>query len=110
MDEILAKYSLSQYAARYIFVHIRTGGLEVEFYPSIVKTFQNPRTLDLIYQISSYAMPDEYYFPYPSRPATGLGIHLLHLASMYGVSVLCREILRQSNMIERMYHLFELIL
>jgi hypothetical protein len=39
--EHLAKYSLSSYASRYCFVHIREGGLEEEFSQAIVKALES---------------------------------------------------------------------
>jgi ankyrin repeat protein len=107
MKDHLAKYSLSRYASHYCFVHIREGGLEVELYPVIVKIFKNHRTLDLVYQIGMYTM-DGYVLHPDLLSGCDLGIHLLHLASMHGLCILCREILRQSKLLQKLYYLCKL--
>jgi ankyrin repeat protein len=107
MEDHLAKYSLSRYASRYCFVHIPEGGLEVELYSVITKTFKNRHTLDLVYQIGRYIM-DDGYLSRPFLPGSDLGIHLLHLASLHGLCILCRELLRHTKWLQKLYYLCKL--
>lgn len=93
LEEHLARYQLSSYASRYWSVHIREGGLEEKFVPTILKTFESQGVRDSVYQIAEYS--EDLVAPDPA-------IHLLHLASMYGLSILCREILRPTNKNQRL--------
>jgi hypothetical protein len=94
----LEKYKLSSYASRYWFVHIRQAQLEEKFCHAIIKTFENQGTRDSVYQLHEF----NGWFPDFERP---IGAHLLHLASMHGLGILCSEVLRRSDTIQRMYFL-----
>ena len=94
----MERYNLSQYAATYWFVHLREEGLEEKFVPSILKTFESPGVRNSIVQIFNYAKGQLLY----SLP---LRFHLLHLASMHGLCILCREILQSTNKMQRLYRL-----
>jgi hypothetical protein len=96
----LEKYKLSSYASRYWFVHIRQGRLEEKFCQAIIKTFENQGTRDSVYQLLEYCIYGRYS-AFPLR----YEVHLLHLASMHGLRILCGEVLRQSNTMPRMYFL-----
>jgi hypothetical protein len=97
MKACMRKYRLISYASSYCFVHLREGGLEEKLYQAIVKTFENPGTRDAVYQMGFYLMED--WCPFRSG---SLGIHLLHLASMHGLFILCRVVLRQCNTVQRL--------
>ena len=97
LKEHLNKYKLSRYASRYWFVHIREGNLEEKFAAAILKTFEMQDTRDSVFQIAEYVKdPDGFEHYYPA------GIHLLHLAAMHGLAVLCREILRQTSKVQKL--------
>ena len=100
IEEHLEKYKLSSYTSRYWFVHIREGRLEEKFCEAIVKTLENQGTRDSIHQLREYCIND-WYYPFQSPR----GVQLLHLASMHGLRILCGELLRQSNTMQRMYFL-----
>jgi len=85
LEEHLDKYKLSSYASRYCFLHIREGNLEEKFAADILKTFERQDIRDLVFQIAEYPYRFDNYHP--------AAIQLLHLASMRGLAVLCREIL-----------------
>ena len=96
----LEKYKLSSYASRYWFVHIREGRLEERFCQAIIKTFESQGTRDSVCQLRKCCDSlnlGYFHFDHP------IGGHLLHLASMYGLPILCGEVFRQSNTMQRMY-------
>jgi hypothetical protein len=98
IEKHLEQYKLSSYVSRYWFVHIRQGRLEEKFCQAIIKTFENQGTRDSVYQLSEYCSIEWYIgFQLP------IGVHLLHLASMHGLRILCGEVLRQSSRMQRMY-------
>jgi hypothetical protein len=71
--------------------------LEEEFAAAILKTFEIQDTRDSVFQIAEYLKnPDWFRYYYPA------GIHLLHLAAMHGLVVLCREILRQTSKVQKL--------
>jgi hypothetical protein len=97
LKEHLNKYKLSRYASRYWFVHIQEGNLEEKFAAAILETFEMQDTRDSVFQIAEYVKdPDWFRYYYPA------GIHLLHLAAMHGLPVLCREILRQTSKVQKL--------
>jgi hypothetical protein len=96
----LEKYKLSSYASRYWSVHIREGRLENKFFHAIVKTFENQGTRDSVCQIHEYTKYKSFWGSDDS-----LGVHLLHLVSIHGLCVLCNEVLRKSDMMQRVYFL-----
>ena len=89
----LQKYKLSSYASRFWSVHIREGQLEKKLFQAIVKTFENQGTRDSVCQIREYT-DREHKVLWELRP----GVQSLHFASMNGLCLLCRELLRQSTM------------
>jgi hypothetical protein len=98
LEDHLQKYKLSSYASRNCFRHIREGNLEVRLAAAILKTFENQGTILSVFQILEHFKDPFFYYEYgPSS------IHLLHLASMHGLSIVCEEILRQSSRIQRLY-------
>lgn len=99
IDEHISRYPFSSYATRYWSVHIREGGLEGVLVPAIFKTFENQIVRDSISEIAEYKGPT--YLRDVKRPR----LHLLHLASMYGLCVLCQEILFRTNKIDKLYPL-----
>jgi hypothetical protein len=99
LEEHLKKYKLSSYASRYWFVHIRPRRLEENFCQAIFKTFENQGTRDTVHQLRDYNNDEWYSLNFP------IGVHLLHLASMHGLRILCAEVLRQSTTRRRMYFL-----
>jgi hypothetical protein len=103
MERHLDMYTLSTYALRYCFVHIRERRLEEKFYQVIVKTFENQSTLDTVYQLREHLSNNLQYRSDSLKSPRD--VHLLHLASLDGLQILCREILRKANMRQRMYFL-----
>lgn len=97
LKEHLNKHKLSLYALRYWFVHIREGNLEEKFAAAILKTFEKQDTRDSVFQIAEYVKHPNWFDDY--YPA---GIHLLHIAAMHGLVVLCREKLRQTSKIQKL--------
>lgn len=97
LQEHLDKYKLSSYASRYWFVHIREGNLEEMFVASILKSFEKQDIRDSVFQIAEYLKGPGWFNDY--YPAA---IQLLHLASMHGLAVLCREILRKTSKAQRL--------
>ena len=95
LQEHLDKYSLSSYASKYWFIHIREGNLEEKFAVSILKTFEKQGIRDSVFQIAEYVK-------WPGISYDPVAIHLLHLASMHGLNVLCRKILRKANTAQRL--------
>jgi len=103
LEKHLEKYKLSSYASRYWFVHIRQGRLEEKFCQAIIKTFESQGTRDSVFQLREYCSSSlwdpQWAWHRPSE------VHLLHLASMHGLRILCGEILQQRNSMQRMYFL-----
>jgi ankyrin repeat protein len=97
VKEHLTRYPLSRYASRYWFIHVREGGLEEKFVPTILKTFETQSVRYSVYLIAGYR-EGEFCFA-PSM------LHLLHLASKHGLCILCREILQPLNKIQSLYFL-----
>lgn len=91
----LEKYKLSGYAVRYWFIHIREGNLEEKFVGSILKTFEKQGTRDSVFQIYQ----SEIGFRLDTNPPA---IHVLHLAAMHGLPVLCRQVLRQTSRVQKL--------
>jgi hypothetical protein len=98
--EHMHKYKLSGYVAQYWFVHVREGRLEGKFGSAIIKTFQNQGTPGSVYRIAEYLRPSGPPYAHPPM------LNLLHLASMYGLCILCREILTRTNKMQRLYFSF----
>jgi hypothetical protein len=98
----LDNYSLFPYVSRYWAVHIRDGGLEVELQGVIAETFKNRNLLKLIYRIGRHQFTRTGGYEAPLSSVFSERVGLLHLASMHGLSNLCREILSQSSKIEKL--------
>ena len=96
LKEHLDKHRLSSYASRYWSIHIREGNLEGKFAVAILDTFKMQEIRDSVFQIAEYLKHTHWV---PNNPAK---IHLLHLASMHGLAVLCREILRKASKAQRL--------
>jgi hypothetical protein len=90
-----ASYPLSSYAVKYWSVHIPEGGLEGQFIPTILKTFESQCVRDSIYRLSQWS----HSVKISDRPM----LSLLHLASLHGLSILCRELLRPASKIQSVY-------
>ena len=80
------KYKLSTYASRHWFEHVR-GESEDQFHAMIFETFKSQGTRDSIFQIAEFS---RYRFWDLQCHAN---ISFLHLASMHGLSKLCRKLL-----------------
>jgi len=95
VEEHMVRYPLSGCASRYWFVHVR-GGLEEKFVPIILKTFQIENVRLLVNEIANYS--EFGYFLAPRIRHS----HLLHTASDYGLPIMCHEILRPTNKIQKL--------
>ena len=98
----LEKYKLSSYASRFWSVHIRESRLESKLLQAIVKTFENQGPRDSVYMISEYTHHYGYVVWWELSSASR-GVQFLHFASLHGLCILCRELLRQSNTMQRLY-------
>jgi hypothetical protein len=96
LEEHLDKYNLSSYASRYWFVHIREGNLEGKLATAFLDTFEKQDIRDSVFQIAEYLKGPHFSHYYPAK------IHLLHFASMHGLAVLFREILRKISKAQRL--------
>jgi len=92
----LDKHRLSSYASRYWSIHVREGNLEGKFAEAILDTFKMQEMRDSVVQIAEYLKHPYWFRKNPAK------IHLLHLASMHGLAVLCREILRKASKAQRL--------
>jgi hypothetical protein len=81
----------------------REGRLEEKLCQAIFKTFENQGTRDSVCQLRWYYMNERRFGP--DFGYSIAGVHLLHLVSMHGLQILCGNILRQSNTMQRMYFL-----
>jgi hypothetical protein len=90
------KYQLSSYASRHWFEHVR-GDSEDQFHVAIFETFESQGTRDSILQIAKYATLTWHPFEDPAN------ISFLHLASMHGLSKLCRVLLSRMSRNRRLW-------
>ena len=97
LEHHLDRYKLSSYASRYWFVHIQEGNIEERLATVFLDAFGKQDIRDSVFQIAEY-IKRPYWFNnyYPAK------IHLLHFASMHGLAVPLREILRKTGKVQRL--------
>jgi ankyrin repeat protein len=100
--EHLEQYPLSNYAARYWMEHIREG-LEDQFCQTILTTFAFQGTRDSVFQIYQRG---KLSFRDPSLPRffrRAPKLQLLHLAALFDLPIVAREVLRPRGNIQKLY-------